>query len=923
MTPAETLLERSEACSAMRSALQQVRKGQGRCVVLAGEAGIGKTSLLRAVAADTGGDWRWLQGSCDPLHTPRPLGPLVDLAHRLPPGLAHALHAGDTYNGLFPALLAWLCRSRPPSALVIEDLHWADEATLDCVRYLGRRLADAGFAIILTLRREPGETPAPLRQTLAALGGAETLHIDLMPLSPPAVAEMAARHGRPAAGLHALTGGNPFYLQQVLASAPGTVPGSLRDSVLDQAAALSPAAREALDLVAVSPGGLELALLLALQPQAAKALDEPAAKALLDVRPPSIGLRHDLARQVIEQALPPLRRWQLHQALLAQLSRMPARPGLLARRVHHAAAAGLSGEVFEMAQAAASEAEAVAAYRSAVKLLQLALEHAGEASPARRAALLDRLALRCHAVQAVDASIAARRQAVDLWKSIGHRLQAATSLAQLALQLTPDPQALPLARQALSDIDSLGTENPEHLAGRALVASALAISLANAGHTGEALTHARRALHCADGSGDVDAQVHAGGIAASVALSLAPSTAAFDRLSRCIDEAIALGRPDRAAVPMVNLASVALAHGDYARVLAVTGRGIAYVAERDLDLVRAHLLVRRALALVEVGRWDEMLATLDTLAAMPALPVKHQGSAAILRSHLDALRGGANDSALWAAHLAASREGRADLVPAFVAIAATQAAWLRGDLRAARELARQGLAEAEGPWALGQLRAWLRRSGGQLAGDRTGTGAGTGADTAADMAARTGAGEHLAPPHRAAEAGDWQQAHDLWLARGCRFDAALALLEGDQAARRQALALLVELGAEPAAHRLRRELSAAGLRGLSRGPYTHVKADPLGLTRREREIAELLVAGLSNAEIALRVHRSARTVAHHVSAVLTKLGLGSRRQVAACLMGSAADPAVQPARRSRASKPSTPSAVSSSDEGSGTEATKL
>ncbi|MFY7950793.1 MAG: hypothetical protein ACOVRP_16385, partial [Gemmatimonas sp.] len=157
-------------------------------------------------------------------------------------------------------------------------------------------------------------------------------------------------------------------------------------------------------------------------------------------------------------------------------------------------------------------------------------------------------------------------------------------------------------------------------------------------------------------------------------LSVAPSAAAFDRLQQCIDDAMARGRPDRVAVPLVNLASVALSHGDHERVLAAAERGLHYCAERDLDLVQAYLLVRQAVALVELSRWDEALKQLSRLEPLRPAPARQLASAAILRSQIDALRGGPNDAALWQAHLERAKQGQADLVPVFVIIAAAQAA---------------------------------------------------------------------------------------------------------------------------------------------------------------------------------------------------------------------------------------------------------
>jgi len=138
----------------MAALLTAIEDGQGgRCALVCGEAGIGKTSFVRRFAKAHSARLELFWGGCEALFTPRPLGPLADLCDDLPPGLAATIHEGGTYNGLFPALLAFL-RERTLTALfVIEDVHWADEATLDLIKYLGRRMHGARALLVLTLSR--------------------------------------------------------------------------------------------------------------------------------------------------------------------------------------------------------------------------------------------------------------------------------------------------------------------------------------------------------------------------------------------------------------------------------------------------------------------------------------------------------------------------------------------------------------------------------------------------------------------------------------------------------------------------------------------------------------------------------------------------------------------------------------------------
>jgi DNA-binding NarL/FixJ family response regulator len=129
--------------------------------------------------------------------------------------------------------------------------------------------------------------------------------------------------------------------------------------------------------------------------------------------------------------------------------------------------------------------------------------------------------------------------------------------------------------------------------------------------------------------------------------------------------------------------------------------------------------------------------------------------------------------------------------------------------------------------------------------------------------------------------GKWAAAAEEWRAAGCPYGAALALSEGDESAQRRALDALTELGAGPAARIVARRLRQAGARGVRLGPRSTTRSNPAGLTAREAEVLELLREGLRNADIAERLVLSRRTVDHHVSAILRKLGVKTRGEAVA------------------------------------------
>jgi predicted ATPase len=264
----EPYLDRLEAC------LEQARGGSGRLVLLGGEAGAGKTSLARCFVESRTDRVRVLWGACDPLSTPRALAPFYDM-----PPVAPLL---DARLGRYELLTALLGELRLHTVLVAEDVHWADEATLDALRFIGRRVAGARSVVVATYRDDELGAGHPLRAVLgdlATASGCERLHVP--PLSPDGVRALAAGSALDPERLHRTTGGNPFYVSEVL-SAPGlTVPASVADAVLARASRLSDEARALVDVVSLSPGGLETEIAELLAGETHDALDEAVERGVL------------------------------------------------------------------------------------------------------------------------------------------------------------------------------------------------------------------------------------------------------------------------------------------------------------------------------------------------------------------------------------------------------------------------------------------------------------------------------------------------------------------------------------------------------------------------------------------------------------------------------------------------------------------
>ncbi|MET0580257.1 MAG: AAA family ATPase, partial [Ilumatobacteraceae bacterium] len=246
------LLERGEVLARLRDAVADAAVDGGRLVLVTGEAGIGKSALLRRLSDGLDADTRLWTGSCERLFAPRPLGPLADMVGALPADLGDAVRRGAAVHEVLPLLLDQL--GRAPTLMVIEDVHWADEATLDLIALVAKRLRTTRALVVVTCRDDELALDHPLRVVLGGLALAGVDRIGLAPLSLDAVRRLADRGPVDADELFRMTGGNPFFVTEVLATGRADLPRSVRDAVIARAAALDPDARSLLEALSVVPG---------------------------------------------------------------------------------------------------------------------------------------------------------------------------------------------------------------------------------------------------------------------------------------------------------------------------------------------------------------------------------------------------------------------------------------------------------------------------------------------------------------------------------------------------------------------------------------------------------------------------------------------------------------------------------------------
>jgi DNA-binding CsgD family transcriptional regulator/tetratricopeptide (TPR) repeat protein len=849
------VLERGAELDVLETALRGATGGTGSVVLISGEAGIGKTSLVRAFVLDRPDRARVLLGACDDLVTPRTLGPLRDAVRGAGGPLATALATGDR-DAVLSALLTELADGTRPTVLVLEDVHWADDATLDVLRYVGRRVVDLPAVVVATYRDE--EVGPSLQRVLGALGGPAVHRLAPARLSRAAVARLVGGTAATSAPLYRLTAGNPFFVSEMAAatgsaSVSGAVPATVVDAVIARLHRLGPGERTALEQLSVVPSGVDLSLARAVVDDLG-VLAGAERSGLLEMQAGTVAFRHELARHAVEAALPVAVRMQYNARVLAALLGRSDRD--LARVVHHAVAAGDEAAVVGHAPAAARTANRLGAHTQEVALLEQALRHRHLLDPAEEAALWQEQAMALFTLDRVPDALDAGRRAAGLYEALGASGPLSEVLITLALAhwaLVQPREALATAERAVRVLEP-GADSRQH----AYALAYLAGLQTNVDRTDEALGTSAAALAMARRL-DAPDLVALGRIANGNARHKGGDRSAVDELCAGIDAAAALS----AHVFVMTGYLVLVENLSQMGLLAETRRRIAeataYAEERDVDIYLDPIRAYGCRLQVVCGEWEAAEAGLRGL-----LSTAGTGGVRHSLPELSRLlvRRGTDDAAAVvdrAVDFTRRTDARYQLVPALMA--RIELAWLTGRAADARDATavlavRTAVPGAERPRA--DLLRWLRRLGEPVQPF-----------------------EGCPPEYAAGLRGDWRAAARGFAERGEPYEQALELADsGELEPTLEALRMLDELGARPAAALLRRRLRERGVTAVPRGPKPTTRANPAGLTDRQVEILRLLADGRTNAEIAAKLVLSVRTVDHHVSAVLQKLGITSRREVA-------------------------------------------
>jgi DNA-binding CsgD family transcriptional regulator/tetratricopeptide (TPR) repeat protein len=846
-----TLLERDTELAVLGDALALTASGRGSAVAVCGEAGAGKSALVATAYADVGGV-RVVPGVCDPLGTPRPLGPFRDIARQV--AIAPLLTGAEMpLAAVCEAVYDALATER--TVLVVEDLHWVDAASVEVLRFLVRRIDSLPLTLVVTYRDDdlgPRHSARALLGDFAALEGLSTLR--LAPLTETGVAQLLDGSGLEPAQVHALTGGNPFFVVEVAKDPHRPLPGSVRDAVLARTADVAPDDFEVLQLAAAAPGRLDDRVLPALGVDLPTLRRLHATGLLLRDRG-GLVFQHELARLAVESTIPAGGIARLHARLLDALE--ATEPRDLAVLTHHAVAARDASRAARYAEAAALEAMRAGSHTEAVAFLETALANLDGDRPAHRAELLMQLADEQYMTNELGTALDTIGSTFPLWSQVG------------------DAAGLSAAHEsyAIFEYYSARRRRAESHADRAaeIAKDVAVLEYGEARATRSYLAMQRSefdlvqqcqidAVQVAREQDNEDLSVRTGMFTAVSDLAQGHPEGRV-RLVDLIELARARGLDELASTGYSNLANLDVEQRRLRSAEHVLEEALSFSKEREIPICHYWQTGLRARLRFIQGRWSAALEDAAYVLTGSGMPL------AALWPHLvsglvELRRGGDGTTHLEEAwQLAEQLDEPLRRLPVLSALA--ERMWLTGTAdERVTEVAVGAVRDLGGlpgsGWGVGDLAAWLRRLG----------------------LVATPPAEAVAEPFRLALSARYDEAAAWWHQAGAVFDEAMAWADStDPALRVKGVERLDQADAVAIADRQRLLLRQDGIAQVPPRPRVSTRVNPAGLTNRQLDVAKLVARGFTNAEIAHRLYISPKTADHHVSAVLSKLGVPTRRAV--------------------------------------------
>jgi len=847
------LIERDSLLASLRQIFKNVADGEGHCVFISGEAGIGKTALVKAFCKEQADDCSIYMGACDALFTPRPLAPLYDILWQVNKDRWPIVAANEDRSAFFTSFFQELHTKKGKLLIVFEDIHWADEGTLDFIRFFARRISFLPCLFILTYRDDEIHSGHPLQNVLGQLPPDSFSRLMVTPLSKQAVIKMATHKGYNGEEVYSISEGNPFYVNEILASYSPGVPDSIKDSILSVYERQKQGTKNAWQVWSIMPEGLEIERVPKIK--LSMDIDHCFAISVIVVQNGKVVFKHELYRRTIEESLTPFKRIALNKMMLELFLKDFEEKGEIERILHYAKNANEKKLVVKYAPLAARKAASIGTHKEASKLFLTAIEYGETNDTDLLAELYGSYAYECYLSNQIKNAIVYEEKSLHIWlekrqtKKVGSSL---CFLSRLWWFEGKGKKAEDFARQAVEVMK----EQPSSGA-NAMVFSNISELKMLSGESTESMSWGDKAIAMAKEQDDKEILCHALNNVGSVKMRI-PSFKenGLELLQQSLEIALNNSYHEAAARAYANLASNALKMRMYLAAKKAIEDGMRYCEEKGLDLWGAYMSSLKARLNLETGNWTAACSIANDLLINESQPAVVRITALIVAATVT-MRQGENDvvSLLLEAKAKAFETRELQwVIPSMIALLEYE--WLSGKIIIQKEDIDQTLAlmqETGTNSTETEFAFWMWKAGRQRV-----------------PAKEIKEAYHPGNAERALKsAAEWENF-------GCPYEQALALFEGNDDDKRKAIGIVHELGATVVHKKMKQQMRDLSIKNIPRGIRKSTRSNAAFLTSREMDVLQLIRQGLQNKEIAAQLFISAKTVDHHISNLLFKLDASSR-----------------------------------------------
>ncbi|MFO7525273.1 MAG: LuxR C-terminal-related transcriptional regulator [Ignavibacteriaceae bacterium] len=850
------LLERKEYLSELNELFHRMKNGEGQVAAICGEAGIGKTSLVDFFTKQNEDKTEIFWGTCDDLFTPRPLAPLYDIANKMKSAIIDKLEQGASRPSIFTSFLNEI-EQRESSIIVIEDVHWADESTFDLIKFLAKRINKFRSMLIITYRSDEIGSTHPLRLALSNIPTKYFRRYELRPLSKSAVKKLAESYGRADDSIYTKTGGNPFFITEMLVNSRENIPATIKDLILFRLSRLSAESRSAVETFSVIPGSVEK-WLVNLLVQDYNVIDEAVECGILNVENEVISFRHELLKIAVEESLPESKRLERNDNVLNILLRQKNIEPFLARIIHHAARTGNKEVIIKYVPFAAKQASKLGAHEQAAKLYETALRFAEHLSREEHLDLLEGRIYECYLTAKIDEGIKACETIKEILKDHTDLKREGENYRRLSRLLWYAGKDKEGEEYVIKAIDTLKKLPP---------GKQLAMSYSNLSQiymlreeSKTALEWGKKAIDLSQNLNDLEVEAHALNNTGTSKMFVSDDKGEME-LKKSLRLSLENEFHEHACRAYVNLGTVNMYRRHLSDADYFFSEAIDYSNEKDISLADLCVTGEAAQTKLHMGRWDEAFDIAYTIYERSNVPVMDK---ILPLSIIGIIRARRNDPGAFkvlneANELVFDTGEIMKLVK--VKAARAEAFWLINmseknldELIESFNLIKQ----SNNPWAIGEIAFWLWKFG-----------------------SLTQIPECIAEPFLLQIKGDWLAAAKVWEELKCPYEQALALCDGNEKAMKRSIEIFDSLGAAATSQLIKQKMRKSGIKNIPKGARQSTKTNPYGLTGRQLEILKLVAEGFSNSEIGNKLYISPRTVENHVSTIFSKLDIHSRTEAAA------------------------------------------